>query len=61
MGHCELTRALLECIFVYKIHAQMLGDLIIFPRNVSFREYYVFVSNAAAASVPGVLGSDVLG
>ena len=26
------------------------GDIIIFPRNVSFREYYVFVSNAAAAS-----------
>ena len=25
--------------------------VIIFPRNVSFREYYVFVSNAAAARV----------
>ena len=24
--------------------------LIIFPRNVHFREYYVFVSNAAAAA-----------
>ena len=24
--------------------------IIIFPRNVSFREYYVFISNAAAAS-----------
>ena len=24
--------------------------VIIFPRNVSFREYYVFVSNAAAAA-----------
>ena len=26
--------------------------IIIFPRNVSFREYYVFVSNAAAAAAP---------
>ena len=28
----------------------MLTDVIIFPRNVSFREYYVFVSNAAASA-----------
>ena len=26
------------------------GIIIIFPRNASFREYYVFVSNAGAAS-----------
>ena len=26
--------------------------IIIFPRNVSFRGYYVFVSNAAAAAAP---------
>ena len=30
----------------------LISVIIIFPRNVSFREYYVFVSNAAAAASP---------
>ena len=31
-------------------NGKIIIDLIIFPRNANFREYYVFVSNAAAAA-----------
>ena len=36
----------------YIKHVVFLCVVIIFPRNVSFREYYVFVNNAAAAPPP---------
>ena len=33
--------------------------IIIFPRNASFREYYVFVRNAAAASATASAASTI--
>ena len=53
----EMSR-LTQCIIyiiVYNCSSYMLYILyciILFPRNVSFRGYYVFVSNAAAAAAP---------
>ena len=42
-----------QIISLYALNVDIKDDIesiIIFPRNVSFWEYYVFVSNAAAAS-----------
>ena len=38
--------------FEFSTHNHMQSLVIIFPRNVSFRGYYVFDSNAAAAAAP---------
>ena len=54
LDHALVTmHELSPCTATLNIHSQILpycvSSSIIFPRNVSFREYYVFVSNAAAA------------
>ena len=51
LRHCYVWCFVHSCINEYahmSWEASQVFGVIIFPRNVSFREYYVFVSNAAA-------------
>ena len=50
-GHLSfgaLLRCPLKTCFTVYMYMSQSCTVIIFPRNVSFRQYYVFVSNAAA-------------
>ena len=48
-GGCGQQLDIYNAVYVTNDYG-LIVDFIIFPRNASFQEYYVFVSNAAAAS-----------